>query len=161
MLEYTTRSRRRDIAIRLNHSQVTELLLVAWHHPSSLGNELSSLLVDRLLGSGNLVDSEVLEWSGLLDVLEGSGEVLELEVDGLLGGLGVLDGLSLEGVDGLQLSADIVGDGLEGVESLLDLIDDSLVLEDGSVLGEIDGGGLLRELLNLAADVLVALLEGL
>ncbi|KAI6775732.1 hypothetical protein HG530_002490 [Fusarium avenaceum] len=144
MLEYTTRSRERDIAIRLNHSQVTELLLL-W-----VGFEC-----------GDTYDSEVLEWSGLLDVLEGSGKVLELEVDGLLGGLGVLDGLSLESIDSLQLSANIVGDGLEGVESLLDLIDDSLVLEDGSVLGEIDGGGLLREVLDLAADVLVALLEGL
>jgi hypothetical protein len=36
-----------------------------------------------------------------------------------------------------------------------------LVLEDGSVGGEVDGGGLLRELLDLAAGVLVALLEGL
>lgn len=106
-------------------------------------------------------DSEVLEWSGLLDVLEGGGEVLELEVNGLLGGLGVLDGLGLEGVNGLQLSADIVADGSEGLESLLDLVDDGLVLEDGSVLGEVDGGGLLAELLDLAADVLVALLEGL
>jgi hypothetical protein len=161
MLEYTTRRRKGNVAIRLNHSQVAKLLLVAWHHPSALGNELVGLLVDRLLGSSNLVDSEVLEWSGLLNVLEGSGEVLELEIDGLLGGLGVLDGLSLKGIDGLQLSADIVGNGLEGVESLLDLIDDSLVLEDGSVLGEVDGGGLLLELLDLAADVLVALLEGL
>ncbi|KAI6753107.1 hypothetical protein HG531_005276 [Fusarium graminearum] len=134
MLEYTTRRRKGNVAIRLNHSQVAKLLL-QW--------------------------VEVLEWSGLLDVLQGSGEVLELEVDGLLGGLGVLDGLSLEGIDGLQLSADIVGNGLEGVESLLDLVDDGLVLEDGSILGEVDGGGLLLELLDLAADVLVALLEGL
>lgn len=59
------------------------------------------------------------------------------------------------------MSANIVGDRLEGTESLLNLIDDSLVLEDGSVLGEIDGGGLLLELLNLAADILVALLESL
>jgi hypothetical protein len=29
--------------------------LVSWHHPSALGNELIGLLVDRLLGSGNLV----------------------------------------------------------------------------------------------------------
>ena len=111
--------------------------------------------------SSDTYDSEVLEWSGLLNVLKGGGKVLELQVDGLLGSLGVLDGLGLEGIDGLQLSADIVGDGLEGGESLLDLVDNSLVLQDGSVGGEVDGGSLLGKDLELAAGILVSLLEGL
>lgn len=106
-------------------------------------------------------NSEVLERPGGLDVLEGGGEVLELEVDGLLGGLGVLDGLDLEGVDGLELAAYVVGGRLELAEALLDLVDDCLVLERGAVGGEVDGGGLLREQLDLAAGILVALLEGL
>lgn len=113
------------------------------------------------MAHGSTYDSEVLEGSGGLNVLQGSGKVLELQVDGLLGSLGVLDGLGLEGIDGLQLARDIVGDGLEGSESLLDLLDDGLVLEDGSVGGEVDGGGLLGKGLELAAGVLVALLEGL
>lgn len=111
--------------------------------------------------SGATYNGEVLEGSGLLDVLEGSGEVLELEVDGLLGGLGVLDSLGLEGVNGLDLSADVVGGGLESVESLLDLVDDGLVLQEGSVGGEVNRRGLLGEHLDLAAGILVALLEGL
>lgn len=110
---------------------------------------------------GDTYDGEVLEGSGLLNVLQGGGEVLELQVDGLLGSLGILDGLGLEGLNGLELSGHVIGDGLEGAEPLLDLVDDGLVLEDGSVGGEVDGGGLLGEDLELAAGVLVALLEGL
>ena len=110
---------------------------------------------------GGTYDSEVLERPGLLNVLQGGGEVLELEVDGLLGGLGILDGLDLEGVDGLDLAADVVGGGLEVLEALLDLVDDGAVLEHGAVGGEVDRRGLLRQLLDLAARVLVALLEGL
>lgn len=138
-----------------------ETYLVSRHHPSSLGNELGSLLVNRLLSGSNLVHSKVLEGTGLLDVLEGSSEILQLKVYGLLGGLGVLDSLDLEGVDGLNLAANVVGGGLEVLEALLDLVDNSLVLEEGAVGGEVDSRGLLGQLLDLAAGVLVALLEGL
>lgn len=135
--------------------------LVARHHPPALGHQLGGLLVNGLLGGGDLVNGELVKRPGLLDVLERGSEVLELQVDGLLGGLCVLDGLDLEGLDSLDLAGDVVGGGLEGLEALLDLVDDGLVLEDGAVVGEVDGGGLLRELLDLAACVLVALLEGL
>lgn len=110
---------------------------------------------------GSTYHSQLLERSGGLDVLEGGSQVLQLEVDLLLGGLGVLDGLDLEGVDGLQLALDIVGGGLELLEALLDLGDDGLVLENAAVVGEVDLGGQLRQGLDLAAGVLVALLEGL
>jgi len=106
-------------------------------------------------------DSELLERSGLLNVLQGLLKVLELQVDLLLGGLGVLDGLDLECLDGLELTVQVIGGGLEGLEALLDLVDDGLVLENGAVLGEVDLGGLLLEELELAAGILVALLEGL
>lgn len=110
---------------------------------------------------GNTYDSEVLERSGLLNVLQGSGKVLELQVDGLLGSLSVLHSLGLESINGLDLSGDIVGDGLEGSESLLDLIDNGLVLQGRSVGGEVNGGGLLGQSLELASGILVSLLEGL
>lgn len=105
--------------------------------------------------------SEVLERPSLLNVLQGRSKILELEVDGLLGSLGILDSLSLEGVDGLDLAVDVVGEGLEVLEALLDLVDNGLVLEGRAVGGEVDGGGLLRELLDAAAGVVVALLESL
>lgn len=145
----------------LDHGKIAKLLLVTRHHPSALGHQLGGLLVNGLLGGGNLINGKLVEWPGLLDVLKGSGQVLQLQVDGLLGGLCVLDGLNLKGVNGLDLAGDIVGDGLEGLESLLDLVNDGLVLQDGAVVGEVDGGRLLGQLLDLAAGVLVALLEGL
>lgn len=135
--------------------------LVARHGPAALGNQLGRLLVDGGLGGGHLVHSDLVEGSGGLDVLEGGLKVLELEVDLLLGGLGVLDGLDLEGVNGLDLALDVVGRGLELLEALLDLVDDGLVLERRPVLGEVDRGGQLREQGDLAAGVLVALLKGL
>lgn len=135
--------------------------LVTRHGPAALGHELGGLLVDAGLGSGDLVDGELVKGPGVLNVLERLLEVLELEVDLLAGGLGVLDGLDLKGVDGLELTGDVVGGGLEGVEALLNLVDDGLVLEHAAVVGKVDGGRELLELLHLAADVVVALLEGL
>ena len=105
--------------------------------------------------------SELLEWSRVLNVLEGLLEVLQFKVDLVLGSLGILDSLNLEGGDGLELAVEVVGGGLEGIEAFLDLVNDSLVLEDAAVLGEVDGGRQLGQLLDLAADVVVALLEGL
>ena len=105
--------------------------------------------------------SELVERPGLLDVLQRLRQVLQLEVDLLLGSLGILDGLDLEGLDGLKLAREVVGGGLEFLEALLNLVDNCLVLQDAAVVGEVDGGGLLRQQLDLTAGVLVALLESL
>lgn len=113
------------------------------------------------MNSTNTYDSEILEGTGSLDVFEGLLEVDKLGLNLALGLLGVLDGLGLEGVDGLQLAADVVGSGLEGLEVVLDLVDNSLVLEGLAVVGEVDGLGLLGQDLDLAAGIIVALLESL
>ena len=97
----------------------------------------------------------------MLNVGEGLLEILQLQADLLLGGLGVLDGLDLESLDGLDLAVDVVGGGLEGGEALLDLVDDGLVFEGRAVVGEVDGGRKVLEGRDLAAGILVALLEGL
>lgn len=132
---------------------VISFMLVPHLHPDQHGKSQG--------GSGSTYHSELVERSGLLDVLQRLLEVLQLEVDLLLGGLGILDGLNLEGLDGLELAGEIVGRGLELLEALLDLVDNGLVLQDTAVVGEVDGGGLLAEDLDLAAGVLVALLESL
>lgn len=106
-------------------------------------------------------NSEVLEGTGGLNVLEGLLETAELGLNLALGLLSALDGLGLESVDGLQLAADIVGGGLEVLEVVLDLVDDGLVLQDLAVVLEVDSLGLLRQDLNLAARIVVTLLEGL
>lgn len=105
--------------------------------------------------------SEVLERPGGLNVLEGLLKVLQLSVDLALGLLGALEGLGLVGLDGLDLAADVVLLDLEGVDLLLDVVDDGGVLQDGAVVGEVDLLGLLGQDLDLAARVVVALLEGL
>lgn len=135
--------------------------LVAGDGPAALGNELLGALVNLGLGSGDLVDGKVVERPGVLDVLQCLLEVGELLVDDGLGLLGALDGLGLESLDGLDLPVYVVGLGLVGAELLLDVVDDGLVLEDGAVVGEVDGLGLLGEDGDLAAGVIVALLERL
>lgn len=67
--------------------------------------------------------------------------------------------LGLEGVNSLELSLDIVGDGLEVVKNLLGLVDNVLVLENALVVGKVDGGGLLLELGESSSGVLVPLPE--
>ena len=106
-------------------------------------------------------NSEVLEGPGSLDVLKSLLKVLELSVDLELGLLGALDSLGLVGLDGLDLAVDVVLLDLEGVELLLDVVDDGGVLQDGAVVGEVDLLGLLGQNLDLAARIIVALLEGL
>lgn len=109
----------------------------------------------------NTYDSEVLEGTGGLNVLQGLLQVLQLGLNLTLGSLGVLNSLGLEGVDGLQLTVDIVGSGLEGLEVVLELIDDGRVLQDAAVVAEVNGLGLLGQDLDLAASLVVALLESL
>ena len=105
--------------------------------------------------------SEIFKWPGLLNVLQCLLQVLQLQVDAALGLLSVLHSLGLEGLNGLDLSRNIVRRGLEGAEILLDLVDDGLVLQERAVVGEVDGLRLLRERLHAAAGVVTALLEGL
>lgn len=109
----------------------------------------------------NTYHSEVLEGTGSLDVLQGLLQVDQLSLDLALGLLSVLHSLGLEGVDGLQLAVDIVGGGLETLEVVLDLVDDGLVLEHVAVVGKVDGLRLLGKDLDLAAGVVIALLESL
>jgi hypothetical protein len=106
-------------------------------------------------------DSQVGEWPGILDVLQCLLEVAQLLVHDGLGLLGALHGLGLESLNGLDLASYIVCLGLEGVELLLDVVDDGLVLEDAAVVAEVDVLGLLGEDGDFAARIVVALLEGL
>ena len=106
-------------------------------------------------------DSEVLEGTGSLDVLQSLLQVHQLGVNLALSLLSVGNGLGLEGVNGLKLAGNVVGGRLEVLEVVLDLVDDGLVLQDLAVVREVDGLGLLGENLDLAAGVIVALLEGL
>jgi len=68
--------------------------------------------------------------------------------------------LGLEGVNSLELSLNVVSDGLELGEDLLGLGDDVLVAKDLVVVGKVDFGVLLLELVELALGVVGTLAEG-
>jgi hypothetical protein len=105
--------------------------------------------------------SQVLKWPGLLNVLQGLLQIHKLRINLALGGLGILDSLGLESLDGLQLLGDIDGDGLESLVGPLNLVNDGLVLEDSAVVVDIQLLGQGTENDDLAAGLLVTLLEGL
>ena len=105
--------------------------------------------------------SEVLPRPRVLDVAERLLEVLELDADLLLGLFGVLDGLDLERLDGAHLALDVVRFGLERLEVVLNLVDDTLLLEQRPVLLEVNLLRLFRQQLQPSARVVVALLERL
>lgn len=105
--------------------------------------------------------SEILKRPRRLDVLQRSLQILQLRINLALGLLGALDSLSLVGLDGLDLTVDIVLLDGEAGELLLNVVNDGLVLEHGAVVAEVDVLGLLGQDLDLAARVVVALLERL
>lgn len=109
----------------------------------------------------NTYNRELLKAPCLLNVLQSLGQILQFQVDLLLGSLGVLDSLGLKGLDSLELAVEVVCGGLEGIESLLDLVNDSLVLEGGPVVGKVDSSRQLGQLLDLALGGIVTRLEGL
>lgn len=50
--------------------------------------------------------------------------------------------LGLESLNGLNLLIHVISDRLEVTEELLGFINDSLVFEDRSIVGEVNSGGL-------------------
>lgn len=105
--------------------------------------------------------SEILERSRSLNVLERLAQIRQLGLNAALGLLRALDGLGLEGIDGLELAVQVIRRGLEVLEVILDLVDDGLVLQGSAVIVKVDGLRLFRQRLHLAAGVVVALLERL
>jgi len=105
--------------------------------------------------------SQVLKRPRRLDILQRLLQVPQFGLHLPLGLLRVLHRLALERLDRLQLLADIVRRGLEALVVALDLVDDGLVLERRAVVVEVDGLRRVGQHLDLAAGVVVALLEGL
>lgn len=105
--------------------------------------------------------SQILERPSALNVLQRSLQILQLGINLALGLLGALHSLGLERLNRLHLPAHIVLLDLERAHLLLDVVDDGGVLQDGAVVREVDGLGLLGEHLDPALRIVVALLEGL
>lgn len=109
----------------------------------------------------NTYHSEVLERPGSLNVIQSLLQLNQLRLDLTPSLFSVLDSLGLKGIDRLNLARDIIASRLEVLELGLDIIDHGLVLQRVAVVVKVDGLGLLRQSLNLAARVVVTLLEGL
>lgn len=110
---------------------------------------------------GRTYDGELVKRPGSLNILQSLLQIHQLRLNATLGFLGRLDSLSLKGIDSLELACDIVGRRLEGLEVVLDLVNDGLVLERLAVVRKVDGLGLLGENGHFAAGIVVALFEGL
>jgi hypothetical protein len=74
--------------------------------------------------------------------------------------LRALNSLRLKRLNGLDLPVYIIRGWLESLELLLDLVHNGRVLQLATVCGEVDGLRQIGELLDLAAGIVVALLEG-
>jgi hypothetical protein len=128
----------------------------------------------------NTTYSQVLERTGLLNVCEGGLELLQLDVDFCCCLLGFLDlhhikrqgvkihfttsptyRLSLEGLNNLDVCIGVVSHGLELLQELLSFIDDSSVLQDRTVVSNIDGSWLRRVLGVDTLSICVPLAEHL
>ena len=185
-IDRQTSPKPQTVRARPDRTRRDETHPVSWRHPSTVGDHLLRLLLDLWSGFHHIVlaqscqqsfpqtpvvprrrhptstyQSEVLPRSRVLDVAERLLEVLELDADLLLGLFGVLDGLDLERLDGAHLALDVVRLGLERLEVVLNLVDDTLLLEQRPVLLEVDLLRLLRQQLQASARVVVALLERL
>lgn len=112
-------------------------------------------------GSGGTYDGEFIKRPGSLNILQSLLQVHQLSLNATLGLLSRLDSLSLKGVDSLDLTRNIVSGRLEGLEVILNLVNDGLVLERLAVVREVDGLRLLGQHGHFAAGIVVALLEGL
>jgi hypothetical protein len=102
---------------------------------------------------------ELIKRPRVLNVGQSLLQVRQLLINHNLRLLRALHSLGLESLNSLDLPVYIICGGLEGREALLDFVDDGGVLEVGAVVREVDGLGLLGEDGDLAARIVVALLE--
>lgn len=145
----------------LHDNKGAELLVVAGGLPSALLDGLGDLGVDLGAGLLEVLEGELVERSGRLNVGEGGLKVSKLLLDSGGGLLSVGKSLGLKSLNGLELLGDVVGNGLEVLVGGLNLVDNVLVLQGGAVLGEVNLGGLVGELQKLLAGLVVTLAESL
>lgn len=132
---------------------------VARHHPVSLLDQSLHILVDFRLSFNDVLSRSLLPWSCVLNVADGLLEASHLNLDLALCLFSVLDSDLLEGLNGLELLADIVRLWLEGLVVLFNLVNDLSVLKERSVVREIDFLRLLAQLLDASSGIVVSLLE--
>jgi hypothetical protein len=139
------------------------LLVDIWASSSNfvLKQTVISPVVLESYHPGNTYHGELIKWSRLLNILQRLLQILQLQINTSLGLLGIFQSLRLKSLNRLDLSPNIVCRGLEGIEMLLNLLDNGLVLQNRTVVYEVDFGGLFGELGHSATGIFVALLKSL
>jgi len=145
----------------LHEVEIAELLLVAWYCPFALLDHGRDSLGNTRVGTSDILARQLIEGTGLLDVGKSRLELLQLDVNLCLSLLSLGNRLGLEGLNSFNVGVDIISNGLEVRHKLLDLVNDGLVLENGSVVGKVDGGGLGGERMLQTLSLAVPLAEGL
>lgn len=108
-----------------------------------------------------VLDGKLVERSGGLNVLQSLFQVGQFLLDKLSGFLSILQSLSLESLNGLNLLGDVVRNGLEGLESGFDLVNDILVLQNAAVVSKVDLTCSRRQFEELLAGIVITLAESL
>ena len=103
---------------------------------------------------------QLLKRPRILNILQCLLQRSQFGIHGNLCLFRVLNRFCLKRLNGLDLPCDIVGLGLETLDLLLNLVDDGLVVDLGSVRSEVDGGRKVGENLDLPSGVVVTLFEG-
>lgn len=151
-----------------NYVSMVDLSVIRWHrlsyqvsrwHPPPLLHHPLRILINLRRRLRHLVHRDLIPSPRTLDIAQRLLQTPQLHLHLSLRRLRVLHRHLLEGLDTPELLVHIVRLGLESFEVLLNLVDDLRVLEDGAIVTKVDGGGLVGELLDAAAGVIVAFLE--
>jgi hypothetical protein len=128
-------------------------------HPSSLFHHPLRILINFRRSLRNFLHRNLIPPSRTLNISQCLLPTPQLNLDLALRLLGIPHRHLFESLDLPDLLGHIICLGLEALEVLLNLVDDSCVLEQGAIVAEVDSGGLIGQDLDPAAGVIVALLE--
>lgn len=134
--------------------------MVPWRHPSALLGHLLHILVNLRRRLHNLIHRSLIPRPGPLNIAQRLLQPTQLHAHLIPRLLRILNRDPLELLNRSQLFLDVVGGRLEVLEVGLDLVDHGLVLQLRAVRREIDGLRRVLQLLDFAAGIVVAFLEG-
>ena len=104
--------------------------------------------------------TQFLRLPGLFNILNRLLQILHLLDNFLLCFLSTLHRLDLKLFNPRQNSTDVIRNRLKRLCGLLNFVNDGRVLEDGTVIGQVDGGARRLELVEFVVGVDVAFAEG-
>lgn len=125
-----------------------------------IGDRLVQILQLQISPSIRGTYTQIIGQPRLINVLDRLIQINKLFGNLLLRLLGILDGLGLKLVNPGKDGRDIISNRLERFGRLFNLINDTLVLQDGAVVCEIDGFARGTEMIEFGVGVDIAFSEG-